>query len=77
MKINVLFFGKLKETTQIDTVQFDCIDSIHALETALKKTYPGLIDHPYKVAVNETIVNKDQPLKDGDEIALLPPFAGG
>lgn len=77
MTINVLFFGNLKETTQVDNLQLDHVQSIQALETALKNMYPAIEDHPYKVAVNEIIVNNDQPLKNGDEVALLPPFAGG
>ena len=77
MKISVLFFGSLKEATQKDNLQLDQVHSIQALEMALKKKYPSIVDHPYKVAVNETIVNKEHPLKDGDEVALLPPFAGG
>jgi molybdopterin converting factor small subunit len=31
----------------------------------------------FKVAVNQSIVNADFKLNDNDEVALLPPFAGG
>ena len=29
------------------------------------------------VAVNQQLVRSDQPLQAGDELAFLPPFAGG
>ena len=29
------------------------------------------------VAVNQELVELDQPLKSGDELAFLPPFTGG
>ena len=29
------------------------------------------------VAVNQELVDVDQPLKAGDELAFLPPFTGG
>ena len=31
----------------------------------------------YKIAVNQTIVSSDLGLNNNDEIAILPPFAGG
>jgi len=30
-----------------------------------------------RVAVNQEYVGTDQPLKDGDEVALFPPVTGG
>jgi molybdopterin converting factor small subunit len=30
-----------------------------------------------RIARNGSIVSLDQPLRDGDELALLPPFGGG
>lgn len=29
------------------------------------------------VAVNQELVRADQPLREGDELAFLPPFTGG
>lgn len=30
-----------------------------------------------RVAVNHTLVASDEPVRDGDEVALLPPVTGG
>ncbi len=45
----------------------------------LKQDHPAL-DEPSKqiiVAVNKETGKGDRPLKDGDEVALLPPVSGG
>lgn len=31
----------------------------------------------FRVAVNHDVVGSDAPLRDGDEVALLPPVTGG
>jgi molybdopterin converting factor subunit 1 len=38
---------------------------------------PMLAKQPYQVAVNQSLVKSNPQLNEGDEIALLPPFAGG
>ena len=78
MKINVLFFGNLAEITQVQTMQVDQVDNLQALQNTLNTKYPGLAEQPYKLAVNETLINAaNQSLNDGDEVAFLPPYAGG
>ncbi len=48
---------------------------------AIDAAYPqiGELLHKKKVlvSVNQEIAHEDLTVKDGDEIALLPPFAGG
>jgi molybdopterin converting factor small subunit len=39
--------------------------------------YPGIENFTFKVAVNRILVDGEPLLKDGDELALMPPFAGG
>ena len=35
------------------------------------------LDNGLKISINDVIVNEDEPVNDGDEIALLPPVSGG
>jgi len=48
---------------------------------AIDRGYPaiGELIHKKKVlvSVNQDIAHEDTPISDGDEVALLPPFAGG
>ena len=31
----------------------------------------------WRVAINQTLVSPDHPVRSGDEVAFLPPFTGG
>jgi molybdopterin converting factor subunit 1 len=39
--------------------------------------YPGLGDHVPSAAVNATYAALNDTLRDGDEVAFLPPVSGG
>ena len=43
----------------------------------LKSKFQFLENAAFAVALNQVVVNGNAKLKDKDEIALLPPFAGG
>ncbi len=77
MEINVLFFGVLAEVTQTMFRHYRDVDSYNDLIHRILDDYPEIFHYSYRVAVNSTIVNEDPGLKDGDEVAFLPPFAGG
>lgn len=47
------------------------------LRQAVFSKYPILEDLPHNFVVNHEIVHDDIDIKAEDEIALLPPFAGG
>ena len=51
--------------------------SVLGLKEDLVNRYPKLIDMNFKIAVNQQIVTDDYSLIGNEEIALLPPFAGG
>lgn len=51
--------------------------SIENLNEDLVNKYPKLESINYKIAANQTIVENDYLLTGNEEIALLPPFAGG
>ena len=77
--INILFFGKLKETwnaskTNIQT-QASSVDELYAelLKTASEEPHKASI----KVAINEEFADWDSEITDQDTIALLPPASGG
>ena len=76
MAVNVLVFGSLTEATGEKRLQLDVPDT-EVLRSQLTASYPGLGEKPFTMAVNQSIVNKKTELNDGDEVALLPPYAGG
>jgi molybdopterin converting factor small subunit len=39
--------------------------------------FPAIVHYNFRIAVNNELVNEDPELKTGDEVAYMPPFAGG
>ena len=76
MAVNVLFFGSLNEAVGNKRLQVEASDT-DVLRDQLAEEYPDLRDKMFTMAVNQTIVNRKTELNDGDEVALLPPYAGG
>jgi molybdopterin synthase sulfur carrier subunit len=79
MKLNLLFFGILTDATGVTTFFLDApvFDTVATLDTFVQNKYPRLKNHSYKIAVNQKIIPLSHLLRDGDEVAFLPPFAGG
>ncbi|MDX9946380.1 MAG: MoaD/ThiS family protein [Bacteroidales bacterium] len=77
MEINVLFFGVLADFTGVRRKHYTGIESYSDLKHRIFDDYPGIEHYTYKIAVNRTIINEDPLLRNGDELAFMPPFAGG
>lgn len=77
MEITVLLFGNLAQiadTTKL--VLQDVTDTTSADELMISK-FPTFKNKKYIIALNQQLVRENQILNDGDELAFLPPFAGG
>jgi len=77
MSIEVKFFGQLAEATGVSHQKIEDILDTDSLENKISSDFPLLKKHSFVIAVNKQIVNENKSLKSGDEVALLPPFAGG
>jgi len=47
------------------------------LTTYFIQQYPVLKNKSFKIAVNQQMATNNTVINENDEIALLPPFAGG
>jgi sulfur-carrier protein len=74
--MRVILFGMIAEKAGAGEVVASAT-STHALKRSLEERIPGLDRLSYALAVDRVIVNDDMPLSGNEEIALLPPFAGG
>lgn len=74
--MNVQLFGMIAEKAGVDTLSVEAA-SITALRAVLEQRIPGLAELQYAIAVDRRIVRDDRPLTGREELALLPPFAGG
>jgi sulfur-carrier protein len=77
MEINVLFFGVFAEVAGTHRKHYRSIKSYDDLRHRIEDDFPGFIHYNFRIAVNNRIINEDPVLIDGDEVACLPPFAGG
>ncbi len=80
MKITVKYFGMIADFTQKkeEEIQLNAAESsIESLQSHLEKLYPEIKNTVYSLALNQKVTNQKARLHDHDEVALLPPFAGG
>lgn len=77
MQVTVLFFGALIEVTNVPSLNIDGIDTTDQALEYLHQKFPLLCHYKFSVALNQDFLSDSANLHDGDEMALLPPFAGG
>ena len=81
MKVDVLYFAVLRERIQLDheTVELAAGASVRDARAAIAARHPSVaaLLPGVQFAVNRVVAADTQALADGDELALLPPVAGG
>lgn len=79
MDIKIKCFGLLSEAIGQEetrlTLKENC--TIQELRNTLLDAFPVLEGKEFKVAVNKNIATEKTVILPEDELALLPPFAGG
>jgi sulfur-carrier protein len=77
MKVKVLFFGVLSEITGTAIKIYEEVKSTEHLILRVSDDFPEIVHYQYKISVNNELVNDPISLENNDEVAFLPPFAGG
>lgn len=81
MKIKVKFFASYREAVGMDELDLEMEggSNVSQLLEAVKALHPaiGELIEPLIVSVNKEYADFNKVLKDGDEVALLPPVSGG
>jgi len=77
MQIKVLFFGVLADVTGTNCKHFRDVNSMGDLMLRIHGDFPEVVHYNYRVSLNNVLTDNDPLLCDGDEVALMPPFAGG
>ena len=77
-KLNLKYFGMIAEQMGTEQeVRQTMVSHTEELRSELEDSNWMLKSIPFRIAVNQTLVAEKHPLEEGDEVALLPPFAGG
>ncbi len=74
--MRILLFGMIAERAYTDRLDVEAA-TLGELKHTLAQRIEGLDKLRYAIAVDRRIVKDDMPLTGKEEIALLPPFAGG
>jgi molybdopterin converting factor subunit 1 len=81
MKVRLLFFAVLRDISGTDATELSLADGTTAEQVWqwMRGTYAPLADYsqPPMIAVNESYAAPATVLRDGDELAFIPPVAGG
>jgi molybdopterin synthase sulfur carrier subunit len=77
MEVKVLFFGVLAEVSGTQLKHYHDVKSISDLKLRIYDDFPEIVHYNFRISLNSEITDNDLLLKSGDEIALMPPFAGG
>jgi molybdopterin converting factor subunit 1 len=81
MRVRLLLFASYRDLAGRDQIEVELSPGASAADAvqALRGIAPSLARLPVRpsIAVNEEYAALETPLQDGDEVALLPPVAGG
>lgn len=81
MRVRLRLFGALREAVGSKELELSLAAGARVadLRTHLLGQFPGLrpLDARVRIAVNRELAEGDALLAEGDEVALLPPVAGG
>ena len=81
LKIRVLFFAIAGELAGESSIELELSSPATAAdaELKLKERYDWLGERlsTYRIAVDETFAEADTPVRDGSELAIIPPVSGG
>lgn len=75
MKVHLLFFAALREKMKRSEAVYE-VDPGETV-SSLARRLVGTMERSLLFAVNREYVSRDHELREGDEIAFIPPVSGG
>jgi len=79
--VKVLYFGAARDVTSRkgEEVEIEGGATVSRLAAEILRTYPSMkpLRSAIRFSVNMEVAGEDTQLKEGDEVGVLPPVAGG
>ncbi len=81
MKVRVLYFAAARDLASVESERVPLKEraSVGDLAGEIVRLHPSLkaLERSVRFSVNFEVAERDAPLRDGDEVGVLPPVAGG
>ncbi len=77
MKIQLRTFGAVSDLLKDTAIEIAPNATIRDLRHAVLQQYPELRRQYFRMAIGTRMAEDDTELMEGDEVSLMPPFAGG
>jgi len=81
MRVRLLYFAVLRDIAGTNETDLELPEGTRAADVwqRLRGEHPQLAGYaqPPMTAINESYASADAVLRDGDELAFIPPVAGG
>ena len=78
MKVRLLYFGRVREITGCPSGEMENVRTLDELRERIFTSHPELKGTIFSMSVNRKMASgATTSLNDNDEVAILPPFAGG
>jgi molybdopterin synthase sulfur carrier subunit len=78
MSITVLYFASLRDAAGLDSEQLPVPASLRALYDELRARHGFILPaEKLRVAIDGAFAAWDTPLREGSEVAFIPPVSGG
>jgi len=79
--VKIKFFARLRDICGKSEIDLQRSETLGSVLEQIKKELPALAewinDGKVLISVNQEMADLQTPLRDGDEIGLMPPFSGG
>jgi MoaE-MoaD fusion protein len=79
LKVTLRCFAAVREALGTESLKVEVAPgtTVEGLRTQLGRGHPQLLRLPLAFAVNRSYARGDSVLRDGDEVAFIPPISGG
>lgn len=81
VKVNVLLFARARELAGVPELEMEVAEGLTTDDcvTVVVQRFPALraVQEVMVLALNQAYVGEPVVLKDGDELAFIPPISGG